>query len=97
MFKLAFVFLDILTNSFSFSLMTNQLNANGDICVDFWYHMYGPHVNTLRLETQFSSNRNDRRSQWSASGDKGNQWLQLRRTVTIQNNNRVRVASETVS
>lgn len=27
------------------------INSDGDYCLSFWYHMYGPHVNTLRVST----------------------------------------------
>ena len=42
-------------------------------CVSFWYHMYGPHVDTLRLYKKqgFSLGK----PQWMRRGDQGNQWV----------------------
>ena len=28
------------------------VNSDGDYCLTFWYHMYGPDVNTLRVSSQ---------------------------------------------
>lgn len=48
-------------------------------CVSFWYHMYGPHVDTLRLYQKVGSTLG--KPKWVRQGDQGNQWIQGEYTV----------------
>ncbi|CAC5426136.1 unnamed protein product [Mytilus coruscus] len=40
-------------------------------CLTFWYHMYGRHINTLKI---FQSNSDHNIELWSKSKSKGNKW-----------------------
>ncbi|XP_077986934.1 MAM and LDL-receptor class A domain-containing protein 1-like [Glandiceps talaboti] len=54
--------------------------VNGDVCVSFWYHMYGDQINTLtvRLVKVFGTTLNqtdDSTILWRSQFDHGDQWL----------------------
>ena len=40
-------------------------------CLNFWYHMYGQHVNRLNVYTKTAKKMN---LAWSKYGSHGNQW-----------------------
>ena len=44
------------------------LKFSGNMCLKFYYHMYGVHIGTLNVSINGSN-------VFSASGDKGNKWL----------------------
>ena len=56
-------------------------------CVSFWYHMYGPHVDELRLykRERFSLGK----PQWVRQGDQGNNWI--KGEYTVEHNNDIQV------
>jgi len=41
------------------------------LCVEFWYHMYGPHIGTLSV---YVDTYNQQRLRWSKTGTQGNKW-----------------------
>ena len=43
-------------------------------CFTFWYHMYGPDVNSLKIFTSVGGLAGD--AIWSRTGSHGNQWRQ---------------------
>ena len=42
-------------------------------CLKFWYHMYGPHIGTLKVEKKYLG-LNEMRKMWSLSGNQGYKW-----------------------
>ncbi|KAK3703605.1 hypothetical protein QZH41_019159, partial [Actinostola sp. cb2023] len=53
-------------------------NATGGACLDFWYHMKGADMGTLKVYLKTSS----RSLQWSVSGNQGTAWLNKRMTLS---------------
>ncbi|CAC5389522.1 unnamed protein product [Mytilus coruscus] len=51
-------------------------------CLTFWYHMYGKHINTLKV-FQRNSENNRYVELWSKSDNQGNKWYF--QSVTLQN------------
>ena len=49
-------------------------HSYGPICVSFWYHMYGAHVNVLNLYQQEADMRGA--PLWTKQGNQGNKWIQ---------------------
>ena len=57
---------------FYFRLYTPPLNYNGDICLEFSYHMYGDSVGELEV---FMVSGSDSPSRFfSREGDQGDEW-----------------------
>ncbi|KAL5006374.1 hypothetical protein ScPMuIL_015180 [Solemya velum] len=55
------------------SLKSRQLQASrSDLCVTFYYHMYGRDVGTLNFRSSMNGSLSN--IYWSESGDHGNQW-----------------------
>jgi len=53
-----------------------------DICIDFYYHMYGKDVNILELYwIRNSQNTGDRKYLWHQSYDQGDTWLHFYKTL----------------
>ena len=46
--------------------------ATNGKCLRFWYHMYGPHVNTLSVYVKVGSHTGA--AIWKKTGTQGNQW-----------------------
>lgn len=59
-------------------VISPRIKGNGSSkairCVSFWYHMYGPHVDILRLYKKQGSSLG--KPQWVRQGDQGNNWIQ---------------------
>ena len=64
-------------------IISPTIRGNGSYkaihCVSFWYHMYGPHVDVLRLYKKEGSSLG--KPQWVRQGDQGNRWIQGEFTV----------------
>ena len=56
------------------------LNFSGKMCLAFFYHMFGSSTGTLRVII------NGSKTVFSATGDKGNQWLVGWTTITVSGN-----------
>ncbi|XP_070565018.1 MAM and LDL-receptor class A domain-containing protein 1-like isoform X2 [Ptychodera flava] len=56
----------------SFVSAPYDANADDDICVSFWYHMYGGHIGTLKVSQLIGTQVNDL---WTLSSDQGNNWI----------------------
>ena len=56
-----------------------QPAANG-VCLTFWYHMFGAHVETLNVYSETTGG--NRTMIWSNSKTQGNVWKQATRTIT---------------
>lgn len=41
------------------------------VCLEFWYHMYGPHIGTLNVYVDTFGQKSWR---WSKTGSQGNRW-----------------------
>lgn len=44
----------------------------GPKCLQFWYHMYGAHINTLNVYVQDGANLGS--PKWTRKGTQGNRW-----------------------
>ncbi|ELT88549.1 hypothetical protein CAPTEDRAFT_218762 [Capitella teleta] len=67
---------------------TPDLQYSGSVCVDFWYHMYGASMGSLKVFSQTgldSSTISD--SDFFVSGDQGNVWINAKVTVDLNSNN----------
>lgn len=51
--------------------------TSGSRCLNFWYHMYGRTIDTLRvyIKTGAGNSSTAERVIWQLSGNFGNQWL----------------------
>lgn len=49
--------------------------GSGGKCLSFYYHMYGPHVNTLSVYVVVGSNFTGQQPFWSRTGSQGNKWV----------------------
>ena len=71
----------------SYSVFLPPLKSWGEHCVEFSYHMYGYHINTLAL---FHDNYSKSRDiVWSKRGEQGNRWITARATVSLRYHDRV--------
>ncbi|XP_077868508.1 MAM and LDL-receptor class A domain-containing protein 1-like [Saccoglossus kowalevskii] len=50
-----------------------QMNIMNDMCINFWYHMYGGGIGTLTVQQLLSNG--DVIDLWTMSGDQGNEWM----------------------
>lgn len=57
---------------------TSQTATNGQ-CLEFWYHMYGRTIGSLKVYRRRSTLGT---ALWSKSGNHGNQWLVAHVTIT---------------
>lgn len=58
----------------SAQLYSPTINGASPICVQFWYHMYGPHINALNVYLAKGTVLGT--AVWTRSGDQGNNWIQ---------------------
>ena len=57
-------------------LISTDIPATGDTggkCLTFWYHMYGPHVNSLNIYVLIGGHTG--KPLWSRTGTQGNKWI----------------------
>lgn len=62
--------------------ITSPPVAPGVKCLNFWYHMFGPHVDTLNVYAKTGLNL--RNPVWTKTGTQGNFWLQANVTITTK-------------
>ncbi|XP_055957691.1 MAM and LDL-receptor class A domain-containing protein 1-like [Patella vulgata] len=55
-------------------------------CLNFWYHMYGPHIGTLNIYTNVFGNK---RLIWTRTGTQANAWKQAQLTINSTTNYQV--------
>ena len=67
------------TQSARLSSPAVSVSSSSTKCLNFWYHMYGPHVGSLNVYTNTTTLGS---SIWSRNGTQGNQWKLA--TVEIQ-------------
>ena len=53
------------------------LNFTGNMCLTFFYHMYGSHIGTLRVIIDGT------KTVFSATGNLGNGWLQSSSNISL--------------
>ena len=56
-------------------------NANNGKCLKFWYHMYGPHINTLSVYVVVGRNYTGQTPFWRRTGTQGNKWIEAQVTL----------------
>ncbi|XP_057298293.1 MAM and LDL-receptor class A domain-containing protein 2-like isoform X2 [Hydractinia symbiolongicarpus] len=61
------------------AMLISPAISNGPKCFHFWYHMYGPHIDTLNIYTL--SNSNMSAALWRKKGTQGNKWFLSNVTV----------------
>lgn len=61
------------------AMLISPAISNGPKCFHFWYHMYGPHIDTLNIYTL--SNSNMSATLWRKKGTQGNKWFLSNVTV----------------
>ncbi|XP_025085517.1 MAM and LDL-receptor class A domain-containing protein 1-like [Pomacea canaliculata] len=54
-------------------LVSAQILANSSYCLQFWYYMYGPHIDTLDIYVR-QKNGDRGASLWTKSQSQGNHW-----------------------
>ena len=57
-------------------------------CLQFWYHMYGPHVDTLNVYTKINNQLGV--PVWTLSGTQGNKWRHAVVSLTVSSKFKVR-------
>jgi hypothetical protein len=57
----------------------NKATPPNGMCLRFWYHMFGAHVNTLNVYQQTPSG--NKSLIWTRSGTQGNVWKQGLQTI----------------
>jgi len=62
----------------------------GSACLDFYYHMYGCYVNTLKI-VQYTGSSSA--VIWSRAKDMGDQWFYGQVTVNLQQNTRLQIVA----
>ncbi|XP_033751986.1 MAM and LDL-receptor class A domain-containing protein 1-like [Pecten maximus] len=55
-------------------LVSPPVSTTGKLCVQFWYNMYGQHINKLNLYTK--SNNVLSPVLWTKAGNQGNRWIE---------------------
>ena len=65
---------------FNTTLMSPLIYANSTsaVCLAFWYHMYGVNCGTLAVERVLPEPMESSETLWSASGNQGYQWTQVK-------------------
>ncbi|ELT98074.1 hypothetical protein CAPTEDRAFT_223844 [Capitella teleta] len=62
------------------NLMSNALGVTGDVCLDFYYHMYGEEMGTLNVAVRSASG--DDQVVFTKSGDQGDTWFHQTMTLS---------------
>ena len=57
-------------------------------CLQFWYHMFGPHVDTLNVYTKVNQQLGS--PVWSRSGTQGNKWKHATVSLTVSSKFKVK-------
>ncbi|XP_067654243.1 MAM and LDL-receptor class A domain-containing protein 1-like [Haliotis asinina] len=60
-------------------LVSPFLGGNTVTCVQLWYHMFGPDINSLTVYTELKDG--SRTPVWREDGDQGNQWNHMAVTI----------------
>lgn len=55
------------------------LGQESDLCLSFWYHMFGSHIGTLHIKQRHKSGSETADVLlWTVSGHQGNRWREAR-------------------
>uniref|UniRef100_A0A3B4FHB6 Neuropilin n=1 Tax=Pundamilia nyererei TaxID=303518 RepID=A0A3B4FHB6_9CICH len=61
-------------------------SPDSDLCVSFWYHMFGPHIGTLHIKQRKQTEKGPADVLlWTVSGHQGNRWREGRVLVPRTN------------
>ena len=72
-------------------LILPKLDYSGVICVEFYYHMFGFHVRSLRLVQRTATSAGEViRTVWMRSGQKDTTWYHASSEVIISPDSRVK-------
>ena len=52
------------------NLYTKEYPYTGDVCMSFWYHMFGRNTGTLEIHVIYKNNSYQNKRVWSLSGKK---------------------------
>lgn len=69
-------------------LESATIPATQQKCLQFWYHMYGPHVDTLNVYTKI--NNQSGAPVWTRNGTQGNKWKHAVVSLTVSSKFKVR-------
>ena len=61
-------------------ISTGFLSYLGEVCVSFWYHMYGRHIGVLSVFKRAGATI---QTEFSVAGDQGNRWRHRNETVFL--------------
>ena len=68
------------------SIETPAFDYNGDVCVEFDYHMYGSHIGELKV---YTSRNGEDNAFFEEDGDQGNKWIHQASDVSFRRDDRV--------
>jgi hypothetical protein len=60
-------------------LASKTYPATNNMCLTFWYHMYGSNIGTLNVYTSSFGHLGS--TVWSQYGNQGNQWRKAQKTL----------------
>jgi len=63
--------------------------TQGAMCLNFWYHMYGAHINTLNVYTHVGASLGS--PVWTKRGTQGNAWKNAQVTINVTTSFSVRL------
>lgn len=63
-------------------LMSEWIEPNKVICLQFWYHMFGKHIGQLNA---FLATNSSEMLVWSLSGNQGDKWMFAQTTLQAKN------------
>ena len=72
-------------------ILLPDLSYNGDVCIEFFFNMFGFHIGQLEIFTRDNGNGFNDQQRWTMVGPQGRQWRQQRTTINnLQRGQQVR-------
>ena len=73
-------------------ILLPDLSYNGDVCIEFFFNMFGFHIGQLEIFTRDNGNGFNDQQRWTMVGPQGRQWRQQRTTINnLQRGQQVRI------